>query len=218
MILITRIKPKPEEFRSKFFWCKYWKYKTIFENSYGEGEPDRGLCLRLGRHCEGIQTGKKAACPGGQDFAEYLGLFVRLVVPLLFHAAAVDQSPGFTRENLAVFEKLGVLHGSLSSNNNIELINLLGFFQKSGRVLASLGMVIIENHSIASHDRWGFTRNFNRLGSFPWRTLLTVATAASSPTATATTVAVAIPVMTGALLIIGTSVQIPSLARLWTVA
>jgi len=99
-------------------------------------------------------------------------------------------------------------------------LHLFVFFQKSGRVLTGLGVVIIEDHPVAAHNRRCFAGNFDRgssltlLAWLTWTattTLLMATTTllmATTSTAATTTIAVAIPsLMTGALLIIGTSVQ-----------
>jgi hypothetical protein len=113
--------------------------------------------------------------------------------------------PGFTGEDFAILKKLGIVHGSFSSDNDIELIDRFGFFQKIGSILARLDMVIIEDNPIASHDRRCFACNLNCLLGFAWRARLTLTAAAllllrttstktgsTSASATATTIAVTI--------------------------
>jgi hypothetical protein len=150
-------------------------------------------------------------------------LLVRLVVPFLIHAATVDEMPGFPGEDFTVFQKLRIVHGAFSANHDIQLIDLFGFFQKSGRVLTSLGVVVIEDDPVAPHDRSCFAGNLDRQSGLTLLTRLTLAATptllrattptllratTSASTAATTTIAVAIPsLMTGALLIIGTSVQ-----------
>jgi hypothetical protein len=145
---------------------------------------------------------------------------VRLVIPFLIHTATVDEMPGFPGEDFSVFQEFGIIHGAFSANHDIQLIDLFGFFQKSGRVLTSLGVVIIEYDPIAPHNGWRFAGNLDRWCGLTLLARLTLAatptllmaTSAPASTAATTTIAVAIPsLMPGALLIVGTSVQVLSL-------
>jgi hypothetical protein len=140
-----------------------------------------------------------------------------LVVPFFFHTASMDQMPGFPGKDLPVLEKFRIIHAAFRSNHDIELIKLLGFFLKIGCILTSLGVVIVEHHPIASQDRRSLAGDLDRWRSFSLLALMTltaalVATASASTAATAT-ITIAIPMMTGSLLLIGTSVQISSCRR-----